>query len=755
MKHILFVSLLFSGIAQFAQFAQPNVNEVYRYINTSLLCKNLGLVDDAFTNNEKSLKIANNIAANNNELIAKTYTCKGLIYEDLQFSHTASKDAFNTAIKEYSKDINTPYSFDAEVALTALHKFNANSGDINFICDNTADLNTAEPELVTNIPEASSTGNDFLLKGETNKTNATFNKTALNKIDSLACAGNTHLNNLEFDAAEKCFKAYLNLNYDKASKVERKNKNAVIAAIHSLYVSKYEINDVFEILKNTYKKTGETDINLNDILKDDNLSQSYITSLYLIKENIANTDDKDKLQQHINNCIQLQNINAEALARLYILNGILAKEKNDIENLIINFKKAKDLFVLNKVNTIERIYLRDALNYYYKQTGKLKKVITKDLNIATGEKTDHISYTGVANRFDNEEVYAGVEIGSSGIKMTIISVVKLENPERYEYEEVVPPKSNELNVSAFEGQSNRLVLQYVKEFVDVIIKDYKIPKERILIAFSSGVNDAAQTKNKVKDLEQIRDYIEEEVGIEPEILTISQEAKYTHLGVLPSSRRLDITSIDVGGQNTKGGYFFGGKTNYKWGAFTFEYGTKSLLEKASDFGRIKFDNLTACQQKCEEIMESQSQYLYEEISDIMREDERVLFSGGIAWVIGRTMRPEKVNRPDFIDDITLSDVRMFKNEVIKKGLTGFMDQQLRTVTNLSAVEKQKLVEIYEDIKSKKFTDERCISGAVIVENLIKKLDNNRKVPHNYSFGVHTIVGWITGKVVACSEGNCR
>jgi hypothetical protein len=750
MKQILFSSLLLASIGQ---FAQTSPNEIYKTLSASLLCKSLGFVDEAIENSNISIDLSKNLATDNDNLKSKSFTCKGLIYEGMQFSHSAAKDALNQAVKGYAQTPGNEFSFDSHIALKTLSSLSSKDNEMNVICE-TGSSSKNEPELEVIVSETGAGSGADVLKGQTDHASKVFTASESTRIDSLACTGNTHLNNAELDAAEKCFKAYLKLSYTEKN-AERKNKAAVLQAIEAMYKRKTNEKNFLALLAANYKNEANGALTIDEIVSYDKYANSYVTNLYLAKEILNTVKDKELFEKHLEECLKIETITTEAKARIYVLKGILANEKKQDAIAIQNFKMAKSIFLKNKISTSEIKYLNEALVYLYKKTGQLKKVFVPETDVNTKETFSSLKYKGVADLYADDEVYAGIEIGSSGVKMTTISVKKYENPDRYEYAEVYDPVSRELNVSSFEGQSNRLVVQYVKEFVDQITKDYKIPKERILIAFSSGVNDAAQTKNKVKDLEEVRDVLSNEVGIEAEILTISQEAKYTHLGVLPQSRRLDITSIDIGGQNTKGGYFYGAKTNYKWGAFTFEYGTKSILEKASDYGRTKFDNLNVCDTKVSEIMESQSQYLKEEISDIMKEDERVLFAGGIAWVIARTLRPAKIGRGDFVDDITASDVRIFKNEIIKKGLGGFMEQQLRTVNNLTPAEKQKIEEVYEDIKSKKFTDERCIAGAVIVEGMMKQLDAGRKIPHSYSFGVHTIVGWITGKVVACSEGNCR
>jgi hypothetical protein len=754
MKKAFIVASLVSSVGF---LAQTYPNDVYRLINASLLCKNLGFMDDAIDNSRLSVEFSNSVKEDRELLKAKSYTAQGLAYEEIPLAQNAAKDAFNNALKQYTssnsvKDANG-LSIDAQVAVNSLTQLRVrNSAAVNVICDSIVELKADDAAIID--PNGENEGG--ILKSEAgNKSKTLLRNPDFSKQDSLACTGIAYMNNNSLSEADKCFTAYIanNLNSTSAKRTSKKNENAVLYALNSVQKGKLSTNDYFQQLENSFKLSNANGKKLESILKDAKASQAYVTSLHILRENLIEEKEINAYNQQLDKCIAVTGTSAEALARLYMLKGISYKKEKNEEGTIENLKKGLDVFVQNKIHTIERTYLIEELEYLYRKTGRSKKVVIPAMNIHTGEKYEVTKYLPSPYTPNTEEIFAGIEIGSSGVKFTLNTIEKFENPDRYEYREL-RTESRELNVTSFEGQINRLVIQYVKELYDLAVKENKVPNDRILIAFSSGVNDAAQAKNRVMELEDIRNNILEQTNVEPEILTISQEAKYTHLGVLPARRRTEITSIDIGGENTKGGYFYGG-TDYKWGAFTFEYGTKSLLSKVTDNGRNIYPNLNDLTLRLKEMMNTQTQYLREEMSEIMKEDERVLFAGGISWVVGRVMRPNKIMKTDYIDDVTISDIRLFKSTVAKIGLAAYMEQQLRTVTTLSAEEKDKLLKEYEDIKSKKFTNERCISGATILETMMEELDRGRKTPHIYTMSVRSVVGWLTGKMVSCSEGNCR
>ena len=104
-----------------------------------------------------------------------------------------------------------------------------------------------------------------------------------------------------------------------------------------------------------------------------------------------------------------------------------------------------------------------------------------------------------------------------------------------------------------------------------------IPSSRIYTVISSGVKVQAQKDNNnfwiTKLIDSFRIKIKEP-SRNVEVINAINEAKLSHLGIVPEERRYTTFLIDIGSGNTKGGYFPNGNTN-NFRLFELTWGTKS------------------------------------------------------------------------------------------------------------------------------------------------------------------------------------
>jgi len=118
------------------------------------------------------------------------------------------------------------------------------------------------------------------------------------------------------------------------------------------------------------------------------------------------------------------------------------------------------------------------------------------------------------------------------------------------------------------------------------------------------------------------------------VIDVIEEARLSHLGIVPDSRHYNTFLIDIGSGNTKGGYFPNGNTNY-FKLFQLTWGTKSVAnaterncgedKSLENFKKQLFRMLyTAENSEIIYAVNASSAYL---VSD------NIAFSGGIAWSI--------------------------------------------------------------------------------------------------------------------------
>ena len=109
------------------------------------------------------------------------------------------------------------------------------------------------------------------------------------------------------------------------------------------------------------------------------------------------------------------------------------------------------------------------------------------------------------------------------------------------------------------------------------VNDYQVPPKRIFTVISSGVKMQAEKDSKTNWIISLIDsfkLIINEPARQVEVVDVGQEARLSHLGIVPDTRRFNTFLIDIGSGNTKGGYFpYDNTETFK--LFQLNWGTKS------------------------------------------------------------------------------------------------------------------------------------------------------------------------------------
>ena len=199
-------------------------------------------------------------------------------------------------------------------------------------------------------------------------------------------------------------------------------------------------------------------------------------------------------------------------------------------------------------------------------------------------------------------------------------------------------------------------------------RDYQIPSRRIFTVVSSGVKMQAEKDGKTDWINNLIDSFRlkiNEPGRQVEVVDVTKEAKLSHLGIVPESRRFNTFLIDIGSGNTKGGFFpFDNTETFK--LFQLTWGTKSVANAAEkrcedDKSLVNFNKqlyrVTAIAENNEIIYAVNSSGSYP-VSD------NIAFSGGIAWAVATLLHPELPDRPvisvSFAEVIKLSE-KLYEN----------------------------------------------------------------------------------------------
>ena len=246
-------------------------------------------------------------------------------------------------------------------------------------------------------------------------------------------------------------------------------------------------------------------------------------------------------------------------------------------------------------------------------------------------------------KYDNNSVFAGIEVGSKGVKMSIIDVEKRgKNGNSFS---ILKDTSVNTDFISFSNTTSAATLKGFADLFAVATEDLKIPSKRVYTVISSGVKMQAAKDGNNKYIDELVSSFRTKIK-EPDrkvdVVDITDEARLSHLGIVPESKRYTTFLVDIGSGNTKGGYFpYGNTKDFK--LFQLNWGTKSVNN--------------AAEKRCEETDKTLNNYnkqLYRvltaaENSDIIYAvnasgayplSDNIAFSGGIAWAAATLIYPE-------------------------------------------------------------------------------------------------------------------
>jgi hypothetical protein len=269
-------------------------------------------------------------------------------------------------------------------------------------------------------------------------------------------------------------------------------------------------------------------------------------------------------------------------------------------------------------------------------------------------------------KYNNSSVYTGIEVGSKGVKMSILEIGK--NAQSSGAFNVLKDTSVNSDFISFSEPTFHATLEGLYGLYTTALKQYNIPSKRIFTVVSSGVKMQAEKDEKTSWVSSLVDSFRLKIN-EPErqveVVDVMKEAVLSHLGIVPDSRRYTTFLIDIGSGNTKGGFFPDGNTN-NFKLFQLNWGTKSTTnatEKrcADDNSLINFNKqlyrVLAGAENTEITYAVNASGAYP-LSD------NIAVSGGIAWAVATLMHPELTDNSVIsvsFDEVEKFNERLFSN----------------------------------------------------------------------------------------------
>ncbi|RYY64354.1 MAG: hypothetical protein EOO13_18595, partial [Chitinophagaceae bacterium] len=259
------------------------------------------------------------------------------------------------------------------------------------------------------------------------------------------------------------------------------------------------------------------------------------------------------------------------------------------------------------------------------------------------------SQTSFKLKFRKSAVYAGIEVGSKGVKMSVIEIEKNED-EAGNFNSLKDSSVNTDFIS-FNEPSFVATLNALTGLYEQALRNYKIPAENIFTVMSSGVKVLSEKDNNKIWVDKLTDSFRHRIN-EPQrsfkLVSVQDEARLSHLGIVPEAKRFSTFLIDIGSGNTKGGYF----PNIDISSirlFELTWGTKSVGNATEK--RLETDqSLANYRKQLFRVLEGSTnqEIVYAiNVSGAYNMSDNIAFSGGIAWALANLIHPE-LNSDDVV-----------------------------------------------------------------------------------------------------------
>jgi len=351
--------------------------------------------------------------------------------------------------------------------------------------------------------------------------------------------------------------------------------------------------------------------------------------------------------------------------------------------------------------------------------------------------------TSAKHKFRGSNVYAGIEIGSKGVKMSLIEVASAGS--KNGNFNILKDTSTNTDFITFSKESFQNTLKGLTGLYTVAKKSYEIPAEKIFVVFSSGVKVVSERENKTSWLTSMSDSFKIAVNEPNRIIKpieVIDEARLSHLGIVPEPKRYTTFLIDIGSGNTKGGYFPSGNTK-NFNLFQLTWGTKSIsnaTDKRLDDDRTILNFYKQMQRVLSGQAEEEITYAVN-VSGAYNMSDNIAFSGGIAWATANLMYPELAENqvvPVLYEDVVKLSERVFEN------YSSLSDSTILNTIQDSTLDKKYIGNEIRKV-NKVFDQRALLSGIGLLLKIMRQFEGVYEKKQFY-FIKNGQVGWISAFV---------
>ncbi len=260
--------------------------------------------------------------------------------------------------------------------------------------------------------------------------------------------------------------------------------------------------------------------------------------------------------------------------------------------------------------------------------------------------------TFVQNSY-SQNVFAGIEIGSKGVKMTILNVM---NAKKGQYS-IVDFWTENTGIAANIGIDGCLdycdilkTLSVVKDNYENILRKHNVPNNKIFIVASSGVGMSS-------NIDELISLVKTATDKDLEVLSSKLESKLMYRGCIPPKEYKDAMLLDIGGGNTKGGYADMRNDNLIFFPLNLNLGTLTLtaqidknVPNPDDLEHFLDESLKSQMQLSHDIREMFAQ------RELATSKKNIYMTGGAVWAF-YTLYHESTN--NVFNPFTLTEVKEY------------------------------------------------------------------------------------------------
>jgi hypothetical protein len=346
-------------------------------------------------------------------------------------------------------------------------------------------------------------------------------------------------------------------------------------------------------------------------------------------------------------------------------------------------------------------------------------------------------------KYTNSNVFAGIEVGSKGVKMSILEIGK--NAQSRGAFNILKDSSVNTDIISFTQPTFHATLMAMCDLYSTLIKNYKIPPKFVYTVVSSGVKMQARKENKMPWIDNLIDSFRlniDEPDREVDVVDVLDEARLSHLGIVPESRRYNTFLIDIGSGNTKGGYFpYGNTKDFK--LFQLNWGTKSVSNAAEkrcgdDNGLSNYDK--QLYRVLTEAENTEIIYAVNESGSYPKTDN-VAFSGGIAWSVATLMFPELIDNS--VVGVTFDQMLKFSERLYKDFSSVSEDNLVKNIKDQS-LDKEAIASEIKRVH-KVFDQKALMAGTGLLVKIMRQFQSIYEGKQFYLVK-NGQVGWISAYV---------